>query len=779
MTGWLRRALRLSGERRGWLTRSRPLLLLVLSIGLVTGLALLGVRAADIYVAGAARPVVWIAELQHAVDDEARIEVRVDLGTRIQPGDVAALNADGDAVNTRSALLRDGASGDPLIAETLDQLARYQESLSKEVSACEAGLYSDCNSVSSLLVQPRHAQLLDHLAASLQKLSDRSQFANFVGEVISSLIVLVAGILCAVMVILGWRRRELARKAEAAAIARSEARFRALLQSSFDVITIIGTDGTMQWLSEAVGRLFGYRPEEMLGRNVAEWIHPDDLANQLWEMEADHGSELEGPRMTECRVQHNDGSWRWVEMAITSLRSHPDIGGIVLNLRDTTERKTFQTQLEHQALHDPLTHLGNRAMLRTRLDDLLATRAPTDPISVLFIDLDGFKAINDGLGHSAGDELLISVASSLQRACRAGDVPTRLGGDEFAVLLRSSDAAEATQVAARLLRILDEPVIIAGREVRVGASIGIGCAEDGRADAETLLRHADLAMYAAKTSGKGHVEVYESRLEESVMRRLDLGNELSHAIDDGDLVLQYQPLVSLKDHSFHGVEALVRWKHKTRGMVPPIEFISMAEEMGLIVALGTFVLFTACRQMATWMRMMPDTPFSMSINVSSRQLREDDFIPLVLKVLEGTGLNPQHVIIEITESVLVDDLAGIRGGLEKLREHGIKIAIDDFGSGYSSLSYLRKLPCDIVKIDRAFVESVDTNAESRSLTRAIVRLLDSLDVVTVAEGIETKEQLDYLTSLGVDIGQGYLFAKPMDPELIAGFVLGNQAKAAS
>ncbi len=747
----------------------------------VTGLALVGVRAADGYVDRESKPVTYLAELQHAVDDEARIEVRVDLGTRIQPGDTQALANDVATVGRMRDLLEPSAVDEPTVRNVLAEVASYQAALAKEVQACKDGLYTDCNADSSLLVQPEHTTLLQSMSDALDVLTARQHVANLFGELVSSALVVLAGLACSGVMIVAWRRRESARRAEAAAMRRGEARFRALLQSSFDVITVIGADGSIQWSSDAVQRLFGYEPGEMVGRSVNEWVHPDDLGQDLWDPATDEIDDGAAARLLQCRVQHSDGNWRWVEMAITNRAAHPDINGIVLNLRDITERKTLQTQLEHQALHDPLTRLGNRALLRARLTEWLGQRAPDEAMSVLFLDLDDFKGINDGMGHSAGDELLIRVAASLQNACRAGDIATRLGGDEFAVLLRYSGTDEARMVAERLLHLIDTPILIGGREVRVGASLGIATlAADNmeEIDAEVLLRRADLAMYAAKASGKGHVEVYEIGLEESVLRRLDMANELRLAVENGDFILQYQPLMDLKDGSFHSVEALVRWRHPTRGMIPPLEFIGMAEETGLIVGLGQFVLETACAQMAAWTRMMPETLFTVAINVSSRQLREVAFIPTVFEVLRKTGLDPTSLVVEITESVLVDDLVVIRERLESLRARGIKIAIDDFGSGYSSLSYLRKLPCDIVKIDRAFVDGVENSPESRSLTRAIVRLLDSLDVEKVAEGIETVEQLNYLMELGVDVGQGYYFAKPMDPELIMAFVTGHPAHAA-
>ena len=415
---------------------------------------------------------------------------------------------------------------------------------------------------------------------------------------------------------------------------------------------------------------------------------------------------------------------------------------------------------EHQALHDALTGLPNRALLSERLAAVYE-RQGDRPIGVLFVDLDDFKGVNDTGGHARGDELLVQVARRLETAVREGDLVARLGGDEFAVLLeRVEDRRAASEVARRILATLTTPFEVAEREIVISASIGIALRdrEDEVADVEEMLSQADLAMYVAKRRGKAQYEVFDFSMHAALVSRLELEVELRRAVEEQQFVLHYQPIMSLSEDRVLGTEVLVRWDHPTRGLVPPDEFIPLAEDSGLIVPIGSWVLERSCVQMAAWNAQRPGAPLYLSVNLSPRQLRSG-IVDTVAGALERSGLDPRQLVLEVTESAFVDDDADVEA-LHALRELGVRLAVDDFGTGYSSLNYLRRLPVDVVKIDRSFVRELSHGSDDEALVDAIVRLCRALGMLVIAEGVETPGEASVLAGLGVPAAQGYLFARP-------------------
>jgi diguanylate cyclase (GGDEF)-like protein len=446
--------------------------------------------------------------------------------------------------------------------------------------------------------------------------------------------------------------------------------------------------------------------------------------------------------------------------------------GILLTLGEhaslaLTDAKTVGAMV-HQALHDALTGLPNRALFLDRLGHALARRRGTGEVSVLFCDLDRFKTVNDSLGHQAGDQLLVAVAQRIGACLRAGDTAARLGGDEFAIVLEDvRDVTEAVAVAERITAALRAPIGVAGREVFVTCSIGIVC---GHAPGEELLRNADVAMYRAKAEGNGRFAVFEPSMRAEVVERLELEADLRRAVERGELEVHYQPIVTLADGTLAGFEALARWRHPERGLLPPVAFIPVAEETELIHGIGRWVLESACRQAAHWDRVRPPGPSrparTIGINISGRQLEQPDLVDQVADALYVSGLDPERLILEITETVLMRDTEATIERLTALKGLGVRLAVDDFGTGYSSLRYLGRFPLDLLKLAKPFVDSVDTGEQGAALARTIVDLGASLGLGIIAEGIELGPQLAQLRRLGCQLGQGYLFAPPLTVEQV-------------
>jgi len=549
------------------------------------------------------------------------------------------------------------------------------------------------------------------------------------------------------------------------ALAQSEARFRSLVQNASDVVLVLTAEQTISYVTPSVLGLLGHDVEDVLGRPFGRLVHAKDravLSAFVRDLENDATG---GSRSVEFRVKHRDGRWITVE----ALAAHPRDGselGLILTMRDTTERKKFEEQLTHQAFHDALTGLPNRALFHDRLSHALTRRSDdASTVAILFLDLDDFKTINDSLGHDAGDEILIEVADRLQSCLRSSDTPARLGGDEFAVLLEGiSDVSEAVEAGQRIISSLARPLRLRGREVSTTASIGISVGLPHFSDAQELVRDADTAMYAAKARARGSIEVFQELMHEIAHDRLALKTDLEGALSRGEFVVHYQPTVDLASGEFTGFEALVRWQHPERGLVPPLEFIPLCEETGLIVPLGAFVLGSACRQARIWQEAFPrEQVRSISVNVSVKQLESPDFLDEVRAALKSSGLRPDSLVLEITEGVLLRETDEIAARLRELKQLGVQLAIDDFGTGYSSLSYLQTLPLDVLKIDKRFVDNVAAGSNNAALASAIIAIGQALGMQTVAEGIEREDQAVTLRRLHCEIGQGYMFARPLDP----------------
>jgi diguanylate cyclase (GGDEF)-like protein/PAS domain S-box-containing protein len=544
---------------------------------------------------------------------------------------------------------------------------------------------------------------------------------------------------------------------------QNEARFRSLVQNSSESITVIDADGIVRYHSQAARRIFGDNPESVLGTRWIEVLHEADRA-QAAALLADVATHPGATATGEWRRQAF-GGWRYVETLATNLLEDPGVRGIVLNSRDISERKALEEQLTHQAFHDALTSLANRALFHDRVEHALAkARRTANLLAVLFLDLDNFKTVNDSLGHVAGDQLLRGIARRVNDCVRTGDTVARFGGDEFAILLEDvRDEAEANQVAQRIDQALRAPFHLDGKDVFITASTGIALSTAGAAGADELLRNADVAMYTAKERGKGRHVTFEPDMHAAVMRRLELEADLRRAVEREEFLVYYQPLFDLRSGRMAGTEALVRWHHPEKGLVSPADFIPVAEDTGLIVPLGSWVLRQACRDLRDWQRRFPATaPAKINVNLSARQLQQAGLVEEVAAALQESGLAPSHLVLEITESVLMQDAASAVSRLTELKHLGVQLAIDDFGTGYSSLSYLQQFPVDTLKIDKSFVDGVGREPERAALASAIIELGRTLGLKTVAEGIEEPAQAAELTLLGCDVGQGYHFARPMD-----------------
>jgi diguanylate cyclase (GGDEF)-like protein/PAS domain S-box-containing protein len=551
------------------------------------------------------------------------------------------------------------------------------------------------------------------------------------------------------------------------ALREASERFHSAFEHAPIGMVIADTDGLMIRANPAFGRILGIRAEDLGGQNVEAFTHPDDRELSRASMASIVAGETDTYRI-EKRYCHADGHDVWASLNVSCVRDHQGKALYFIGqIEDVTESRALRERLAQAAIRDPLTSLPNRELFMDRLEASLrlAAREGTR-VAVMFLDLDRFKLINDSLGHHVGDQTLCAVADRLRSVMRESDTLARFGGDEFTILCPDDhDEHRALQVAERLVNAMAEPIVLQSGEIFVSFSVGIALSSGDTVSGATLLRNADVAMYQAKDRGPSHVELYREERESQVITRLRTANELHRALEREELELHYQPIVDLHTETLVGMEALVRWRHPTRGLLSPLEFIPLAEDSGLIAPLGTWVLNEACRQTATWLERLGESfdaaRMNISVNVSALQLAEPGFPDLVAQALDRSGLVPDRLWLEITESVLMRDPDETVSVLRELRDLGLHLEIDDFGTGYSSLSQLRRFPVESFKIDRSFVNGMDQDPERTAIVKAVIALGRSLGLSVIAEGVERTAEAAKLQALGCYLAQGYLYGRPL------------------
>ena len=551
-----------------------------------------------------------------------------------------------------------------------------------------------------------------------------------------------------------------------AALQESEERFRSAFDHAAIGMALVSAEGRWLQVNRSLCQILGYTEEQLLGMSFQQITHTDELASVLAHVTQVLAGELPTCQ-TEKRYLHKDGHVVWIYLSISRARDvQTDETRLIFQIQDITDRKQAEERLLHDAFHDPLTGLPNRALFTDRLKLALARhkRLGAAQFSVLFLDLDRFKVINDSLGHAIGDHLLVGIARRLETCVRPGDTVARLGGDEFTVLLEDvSDTREVIAVAERIENELSLPFNLGGHEVFTTASIGIAPSTTGYERPDDILRDADTAMYRAKSLGKSRHEVFHKEMHTHAVNLLHLETDLRRALDRREFAVYYQPIVSLQTGVVQGFEALLRWRHPSHGFISPAEFIPVAEETGLILPIGLWALEEACRQMREWQGQFPQADgMYVSVNLSGRQFANPELIEQIKEALRSTGLRPQSLKLEITESVVMGDIEKTIEMLRHLRALGVESSIDDFGTGYSSLAYLHHFPSSTLKIDRSFIGRMGTGEEKSEIVSTILLLARNLGMRVVAEGVETEGQLAQLQALSCDYGQGYLFSKAVN-----------------
>ncbi|HEX8500509.1 MAG TPA: EAL domain-containing protein [Pyrinomonadaceae bacterium] len=562
------------------------------------------------------------------------------------------------------------------------------------------------------------------------------------------------------------------------ALRASEERFRSAFDNATIGMAVVSLRGRWLQVNRSLCDIVGYGEAELLESDVQRVTHRDDLVALDEQMQRFAAGSVSS-HQTEVRYCHKAGKEVWAHTGMSLVRDgEAKPLHLIFQIQDITDRKRAEEQLLHDAFHDALTGLPNRALFMDHVKMAIqrSRRSGDRLFAALFLDLDRFKIINDSLGHMVGDQLLVGIAHRLEACLRPGDTVARLGGDEFTILLEDlSTMDDAIDVARRVQEAVTQPFNIGGHEVFTTASIGIALSNTGYERAEDLLRDADTAMYRAKMEGKKRHVVFDKAMHDRAMELLQIETDLRRAITRKEFFLNYQPIVSLETGKVSSFEALVRWRHPERGLVMPGEFVPVAEETGLIVPLGVWVLEEACRQMRSWQKLgLAGDGVTVSVNLSSRQFSQADLIEQVSSALREAGLRPGNLKLEITESMVMENVDTAIDMLMQLRDLGVGLSIDDFGTGYSSLSYLHRFPIDTLKIDRSFVTQMTDNAENAEIVRTIVTLARSLDMNVIAEGVETEEQLRRLGSLGCDYGQGYLFSRPVGAGQAVALLAGDE-----
>jgi diguanylate cyclase (GGDEF)-like protein/PAS domain S-box-containing protein len=551
-----------------------------------------------------------------------------------------------------------------------------------------------------------------------------------------------------------------------AAQAETEKRFHRAFDHAPIGMALASPEGRWLQVNHSLCKIVGYSEAELLERDYQALTHPEDLKKFCSEIDHILQGEYQTQQL-ECRFLHKTGHEVWTIAGVSLLSDTQDEAPhLIFQIQDITERKRAEQQLLHEAYHDALTGLPNRAWFVEQLEKSLESvkQGKEELFGILFLDLDRFKVINDSIGHMYGDQLLVGIAERLRKCLRPGDKVARLGGDEFTILLSGvREVGEVIDVANRIQKEIAHPFKLSGYEMFTTVSIGIALSTSGYEAPEELLRDADTAMYQAKSSGKAQYVIFDKGMHARAMNLLQLESDLRRAIDREEFAIHYQPIVSLKTGKLSGFEALVRWYHPERGLIPPDKFISVAEDTGLIVPIGRWVLSEACHQLKAWEQQYTSSlPLLMSVNLSSRQFAHSGILDQIIETLQTTGIDPHKLKLEITETVVMDNVEAASKMLERLRSLGIELSIDDFGTGYSSLSYLHRLPIDTLKIDRSFVSRIHENNENKEIVRTIILLAQNLGMGVIAEGVETREQFERLIELKCEHGQGYFFAKPLD-----------------
>ena len=564
-----------------------------------------------------------------------------------------------------------------------------------------------------------------------------------------------------------------------ALLQESEERFHSAFDYAAIGMALAAPDGRWLQVNRSLCEITGYDERELLATNFQSLTHAEDLDAVFSHVVQVLESKLQSS-LTEKRFVHKSGRAVWVHLSVSSVRDQRrKAPRLIFQIQDITDRKRAEEQLLHDAFHDALTGLPNRALFMDHLKLAIARSQRRDDyqFAVLFLDLDRFKIINDSLGHMVGDQLLVGIARRLETCLRAGDTVARLGGDEFTILLDDlADPCETSLVVERIQRELASPFNLGWHEVFTTVSIGIAPSATGYDSPDEILRDADTAMYRAKSLGKARHVVFDREMHTRAVNLLQLETDLRRAVERSEFLVYYQPILTLETESLYGFEALVRWHHPRHGMISPLDFIPVAEETGMIVPIGQWVLEESCRQLRRWQEQFPTyPPFRMSVNLSAKQFAQPDLVERIEQALRESGLDPGCLKLEITESVLMENSATAVEMLKRLRAVGVGLSIDDFGTGYSSLSYLHRFPASALKIDRSFVSRLSDNDENAELVRTIITLARTLGMKVVAEGVETASQLAQLRALECDHGQGYYFSKPMDAVAAEGYLMDISA----
>lgn len=551
---------------------------------------------------------------------------------------------------------------------------------------------------------------------------------------------------------------------------RREKHFRTLVEKSWSGVVLLDSEFRFTYAGSSTTNLLGYEDHELLGRTLFEFIHPRELDETRQMCEA-----MIGPGRLdahgELRFRHRDGRWIWLEGFGQNLLHEPSVEAIVLNYRDVTQRKETERELEYRAHYDSLTGLPNRLLFRDRLvHGISMAKRNHGGVAVMYLDLDGFKLVNDALGHSFGDLLLADVGCRLQRALRSSDTISRIGGDEFSILLTDVASTDTVaSVARKILESLTEPFHISGHDLVVTASLGVSCYPGDGEDAETLLKSADAAMYRAKELGRNQAQLFTPTMNERYVRRLALEQHLHHAIERDEMELYYQPVYDRARRTIVSLEALIRWHDPTRGMVPPSEFIELAEETGMIVQIGAWAIRDACRQLRDFHRQGLDS-LRVAVNISAVQLQQRDLYDVIRNAMTEFDVDPAMLQLEITESAAMQNFEQTTRLLGELRAIGVRAALDDFGTGQSSLTYLKHFPIDTLKIDKQFVRDVTTDETAAAIVSHVISLAHTLKLSVIAEGVETEEQYAFLRHYSCDQMQGFLFSRPMPADAVLPFL---------